>query len=88
MIRRHPHVTGSGNGFHIIENVGVIKLQIVENQRVGPVMDKLGALVEEGAIVIVRLNHEEITVAQPGGDREVIGQALEREAVFLDATER
>lgn len=72
----------------IFEDVGVIKFQIVENQRVGTVMDKLGALVEDGAIVLAHHNHEEITVAQLVGDREVIGQALEQEAVFLDATKR
>ena len=61
------------NGFDIIENVRVIEFQVVENQGIGSVMNKFGALVEEGAIVLVCLDHEKVTAAQPGGHREILG---------------
>ena len=42
----------------IVEDVGMIKLEIVENRGLGVIMEELGALVEKRCVVLVRLNHE------------------------------
>ena len=43
----------------IVEDVGMIELKIVQDRGAGTVMDELGALVEEGGVVLVRLDDEE-----------------------------
>ena len=45
-----------------------------------PVVDELGALVEEGGVVLVRLDHEEGGRAQAGRDPEVQRHAADQEA--------
>jgi hypothetical protein len=42
----------------------VVEFQVVENQRARAVVDELGALVEEGGVVLVRFHHEERRAAQ------------------------
>jgi hypothetical protein len=44
----------------ITENIGVIELDIVEDHRVGQVVDELAALVEERRVVFVALDDEEL----------------------------
>ncbi len=43
-------------------------------------MDELAALVEEGAVVFVRLDHEERRAAQPRGDAEVLRHTTDQKA--------
>jgi hypothetical protein len=43
----------------VVEDVRVVELQVVEHQGARAVVDELGALVEEGGVVLVRLHHEE-----------------------------
>jgi hypothetical protein len=50
------------------ENVGVVKFQIVQNQRARPVMDELGALVEKCRVVFIRFHHEEWRCAPSRAD--------------------
>ena len=40
------------------KDVGVVELEVVEDRDVRPVVDELAALVEEGAVVFVGLDHE------------------------------
>ena len=44
----------------IIENIGVVELQVVDGQGSRPVVHELGALVEESGIVFIRLHHKEV----------------------------
>lgn len=61
------------NGLQVVENVRVIELKIIEDQRARAVVNELGALVEEGAVVLVRFDNEERAVAQPRRYVEIPG---------------
>jgi len=47
------------------EDVGMIKLYVVENSDSRPVMHHLGSLIEEGGIVFISLDHEMALLSQP-----------------------
>lgn len=47
------------DGRQIGEDVGVIELKVVKDRSARTVVDKLRTLVEEGAVVLVSLDHEE-----------------------------
>jgi hypothetical protein len=64
----------------IIEDVGVIELQVVDDQGARAVVDELGALVEEGRVVLVRLDDEAVALAEPRGHAEVLRHAADQEA--------
>ena len=64
-------------GRKIREYIGVIELQIIEDGGARAVMDELAALVEEGAVVLVGLDHEERRLAQARGDAEVLRHAAD-----------
>src|SRR6185369_543517 len=42
----------------VVEDVGVVELEVVEDRGARPVVDELAALVEEGGVVLVGLYHE------------------------------
>jgi hypothetical protein len=67
----------------VVEDVRVVELEIVQDRGARTVMDELAALVEEGGVVLVGLDHEgrERTrcVAQPGGHVEVERHAAHQE---------
>ena len=42
----------------VLEDVGVVELHRGEDRDVGPVVEELGALVEEGGVVLVALDDE------------------------------
>ena len=69
----HKVVELTLDGFHVFENVGVVEFQVIQNQGIRAVVDELGALVKERAVVLIRLDHKEITAAQPGRYRKVLG---------------
>ena len=46
-------------------DIGMVKFKVVQNRQVRCVVDKLGALVEKGGVVFIRLNHEILTRAEP-----------------------
>ena len=64
----------------IDEDVSMIELQIVQNRRFWPVMHKFGALVEEGGVVLVRLDHETGFARRPGRDLQVRRHPTDEEA--------
>src|SRR5690606_26018437 len=66
--------------FQIREDIRVIVFQIIENRRARTVVDELAALVEKGAVVLVRLDHEERRTAQPGRDAEVLRDTADKES--------
>ena len=49
------------NSAQVVENVCMIKLKVIEDQRTRAVVYKLGALVEEGAVIFIRFNDKEWT---------------------------
>jgi hypothetical protein len=53
------------DGREIRINIGVIKLEIVDQQRARVVVHKLGALVEERRVVLIRLDNKKVTLG-PG----------------------
>ena len=58
----HQVVELAFDGFHALENIGVVVFQVVQDQGVRAVMDKLGALVEERAVVFIGLDDKEIAL--------------------------
>ncbi len=62
------------------EDVGVIELQIVQDRGARPVVDELAALVEEGRVVLVGLDHEEVRRRDARGHAEVLRHAADQEA--------
>ena len=62
----HQVVELALDGGEIREYVRVIELQIVHHQGARMVVNKLGALVEEGAVILVRFDDEEGRRAQAG----------------------
>ena len=47
------------NRSKITEDIGMIKLQIVENCGFGAVVDELGAFVEKSSVVLIRFDDKE-----------------------------
>ncbi len=68
------------DGRQVREDIGVVELQVVEDRRTRAVVDELAALVEEGAVVLVGLDHEERRPAQARGDAEILRHATDQEA--------
>jgi len=64
---------------HVREDVGVIVFKVVEDGHQRPVVHELAALVEEGGVVLVGLDHELAALAQAGGDAEILGDAADQE---------
>ena len=64
----------------IREDVRVIELQVVEDRCSRAVVDELAALVEEGAVVLVGLDHEERRAAQARGNTEILRHAADQKA--------
>ena len=76
------------DGLEVIKNIGVIKLQIVQQRRAWPVMYKLAALVKKCRVVFVGFNDKVIAwmtrcnIAQSGGDAKVQRNAANQETWF------
>jgi len=68
------------NGAHIRIDVRVIELQIIEHERSRAVMDELGALVEEGRVVLVSLDHEIRRPAKTRAHAKVLGHAADQKS--------
>ncbi len=57
------------------KNVGVVKLDIIQDHRVGQVVDELAALVEKRRVVFVALNNETLPLPYPRPAAEIVGYA-------------
>ncbi|MNN19192.1 hypothetical protein D3C81_1324250 [compost metagenome] len=68
------------DGRQIREDVGVVVFKVVEDRRARAVVDELAALVEEGAVVLVGLDHEKRRAAEARGHREVLRHAADQKA--------
>ncbi len=67
------------DGGQVIEDIRVVELQVAQDGDLGAVVDELGALVEEGRIVLVGFNHEGgIVSAETGRDAEVAGHPADQ----------
>ena len=64
-------------------DVGVVELHRTQDRRVGPVVHELRPLVEEGRVVLVTLDDERPTPAQPVGMFEVQRQPADEETGIL-----
>ena len=79
----HEVVELALDGGEVIKNIGVVKLEVVKHGSARPVMDKLAALVKEGCVVFVGLNHEGRACAQPGRHTKVERHTTNQEARLL-----
>jgi hypothetical protein len=62
------------------KDVGVVELEVVEDRGARAVMHELRALVAEGGVVLVGLDHEEGRLGQPRRHAEVLRHAADQEA--------
>ena len=53
-------IEGSLHIREVAENIGVVKLQIIQHRDMWRIMDELAALVEQRAVVLVALDHKRI----------------------------
>ena len=65
---------------HVREDVGVVVFQVVEDRDQRAVVDELAALVEEGGVVFVGLDHEFAARADARGHAEILGHPADQEA--------
>ena len=63
----------------IVEDVGMIELDVVQYCGARAVVDELGALVEEGGVVLVGLDDEARGGRETRGDRKVVRHAADQE---------
>ena len=68
------------DGRQIFVDVGVIELEIVQDQRARTVVDELRALVEERGVVFIGFDDEELSPAEARTDRKISGHAADEEA--------
>ena len=71
------------DGADVGEDVGVVVLQVVQHRGLGVVVDEFRTLVEEGGVVFVGLDHEEVGrrfALQARGHAEVQRHAADQEA--------
>ena len=81
------------NRRQVVKDVGVVKLQVVQHRRAGAVVHKLAALVEEGGVVFIGLNHKQwalrlraragngaLVCTEPGRDAKVQRHAADQKA--------
>ena len=68
------------DGAQAVEDVRVVVLQIVDDQRARTVMHELGATVEIRGVVFVRLHHEERRRTQPCGLAEIARHTADHES--------
>lgn len=61
-------------------DVGVVEFEIIQDQGARAVMDELGALVEERAVVFVGLDHEKRGIPQARTDPEIAGDPADQKA--------
>ncbi len=73
------------NSFQIVKDVRVIELKVIEDQRTRAVMHKFRTLIEEGAVVLIRLNHEEVAFAQTRRNLKVARYAADHKARLIAA---
>src|SRR5689334_21291400 len=66
---------GRLDGGEVLENVGVIEFEIIDDGDLGQVMDELAAFIEEGGIVLVAFDNEPGTLCETRPLLEVAGDA-------------
>src|SRR6186713_2958195 len=60
-------------------DIGVIELEVVEDERLRAVVNELGTLVEERRVVLIGFDDEELPATQPGTDRKVSRNSADEE---------
>ena len=75
----HQPIEGRLDRCQVHVNVGVVKLDVGQDQRVGKVMQELGAFVEEGGVVLIALDDEGARGPQLKTRAEVLCHAADEE---------
>ncbi len=68
------------DGGQVIKDVGMVKLKVVQDCRARAVMHELAALVEEGGVVFVGLDHKGVAFAQARRNTKVERHAADQKA--------
>jgi len=78
--RAHQVVELAFDRRQVVEDVGVVELQVVQDGGARAVMHELAALVEEGGVVLVGFDHEGTALPQPSRHAEVQRYAADQKA--------
>ena len=62
----------------VVENIGVIELEIVDDDELGQVVDEFAALVEEGRVVLVALDDPERAALPHAALGQILRQAADQ----------
>ena len=62
------------------KNISVVKLEVVDDNGLGQVVDELAALVEKRGVVFVALNNEPVAVGETCALAKVVWDAADEEA--------
>ena len=49
------------------ENIRMVIFEVIDDRRFRAVMNKLGTLVEKGGVILICLDHKEVSATQPRG---------------------
>ena len=71
---------GEFDGLHIRVNVRVVHLNIADDDHLGQVVEELGAFVEERRVVLIALQHGEITVGEATATPQIARNTADHEA--------
>ena len=69
----------------VVKDIRVVEFKVVQHQRARAVVHKLGTLVEEGAVILIRLNHKERAFAQARGDVKIARHTADHESGLIAA---
>src|SRR6185503_901411 len=61
----------------VLEDIGVVELDVVDHSNIGQVMDELAALIEESRIVLVAFDDKPITGCESRALAEVVRNAAD-----------
>ena len=64
------------------ENIRMVIFEVIDDRRFRAVMNKLGTLVEKGGVILICLDHKEVSATQPRGQAKVDGDPADQKARF------
>src|SRR5690606_19199260 len=73
--RLHQMVELQLDILQVAKNIGMVELEIAEDRGAWQVMDELLAIVEEGTVIFIGLDHEKRRIAEPRRHRKILWHA-------------
>src|SRR5471030_1250308 len=71
--------------FKIFKDISMIEFQVVQDQRAWAIVNKLGTLIKEGAIVFIRFHNKKVSLSQTCGHGEIARDAADNKPWLITA---